>query len=112
MAIDVYENGSKTRHSVWLNNESDSFYFSYDKKPDLINVDGDKIILCQKEDHKTLENFIFQYKHAGLYLDRREAIEYCSGHQDDPIIAILVKLALKDPYFELRNLTMNSMEMD
>ncbi len=112
MAIDVYESGSRTRHSVWLENESDSFYFSYNKKPDLINVDGDKIILCQKLDHKTLENFIFQYSHAGLYLDRREAIEYCSDHQDEPAAQALLKLALKDPYFELRNLTMNSIDFE
>jgi aminopeptidase N len=112
MAIDVYEGGSKTRHKVWLENESDSFYFSYNKRPDLINVDGDKIILCQKEDHKTLDNFIYQYKHAGLYLDRREAIDYCSEHQDEPAAQALLTLALKDPYFELRSLTMNSLDLD
>ena len=83
LAIDVYEGGVKNRHKVWLGKESDSFYFTYNKKPDLINVDGDKIILCQKQDHKTLENFVYQYNHAGLYLDRREAIEYCAEHQDE-----------------------------
>jgi aminopeptidase N len=112
MAIDVYEGGSKTRHKVWLENENDSFYFSYNKRPDLINVDGDKIILCQKEDHKTLDNFIYQYKHAGLYLDRREAIDYCSEHQDEPAAQALLTLALKDPYFELRSLTMNALDLD
>jgi aminopeptidase N len=112
MAIDVYEGGSKTRHKVWLENESDSFYYSYNKRPDLINVDGDKIILCQKEDHKTLDNFIYQYKHAKLYLDRREAIDYCSEHQDDPAAQALLTLALKDPYFELRSLTMNALDLD
>jgi aminopeptidase N len=112
MAIDVYENGSKKRYPVWLGKESDSFYFSFNKRPDLINVDGDKIILCQKTDNKTLENFIYQYKHAALYLDRREAIEYCAEHQDDPAAQLLLKQAMKDPYFELRNLTMNSLLMD
>jgi aminopeptidase N len=112
MVIDVYENGGKIRHKVWLTHQSDSFYFIYNKRPDLINVDGDKIILCEKEDHKTLDNFIFQYKHAGLYMDRRESIEYCAEHQDQPAALALLKLALKDPYFELRMLTMNSLEID
>ena len=35
-------------------------------------------------------------------LDRREAIEYCAEHQDDPAAQALLKQALKDPYFELR----------
>jgi aminopeptidase N len=112
LKIDVYEAGVKTRHAVWLENESDSFYFPYNKKPDLINVDGDKIILCQKQDHKTLENFIYQYKNAGLYMDRREAIEYCAEHQDDAVALGLLKLAMKDPYFELRNLVMTSLDFE
>jgi aminopeptidase N len=111
LAIDVYENGIKKRHSVWLSNESDSFYFGYNKRPDLINVDGDKIVLCQKEDHKTPDNFIYQYKHAGLYLDRRESIEYCAAHADDPAALALLKEALKDRYFDLRQLTLNSLDL-
>ena len=112
LAIDVYEGGVKNRHKVWLGKESDSFYFTYNKKPDLINVDGDKIILCQKQDHKTLENFVYQYNHAGLYLDRREAIEYCVEHQDEVAAQALLKQGMKDRYFDLRNLTMNSLDMD
>ena len=112
LAIDVYEGGVKTRHSVWLNNETDSFYFGYNTRPDLINVDGDKIILCQKQDHKTLDNFVYQYAHAALYMDRREAIEYCAEHAEEPAAQALLKKALKDPYFELRNLTMNSVNLD
>lgn len=112
LAIDVYEGVTKTRHKVWLGKESDSFYFPYTNKPDLINVDGDKIILCEKQDHKTLENFIYQYKQAKLYMDRREAIDYCSEHQEDPAALALLKQALKDPYFELRILTMNALDLE
>ncbi len=103
-----------TKHviEVWLENESDSFYFPYNKRPDLINVDGDKIILCQKQDHKTLDNFIYQYQHAGLYMDRREAIEYCAEHLDEPAALALLKTAMKDPYYELRNLAMNSLDLE
>jgi len=108
----VYEGGAKTRHHVWLNQENDSFYFSYSKRPDLINVDGDKIVLSQKTDNKTLENFIYQYNHAGLYLDRREAIEYCAEHQDDPASRALLMQAFKDRYFELQILAMNSVDME
>jgi aminopeptidase N len=112
LAIDVYEDGVKTRHKIWLDKESDSFYFPYSKKPDLINVDGDKIILCQKTDNKTLENFIYQYNKAGLYLDRREAIEYCAEHQDEPAAQALLRQAVKDRYFELRIMAMNSIDLE
>ena len=42
---------------------------------------------------KPLENFVYQYKHAGLYLDRREAIEYCAEHQDEALAQALLKQA-------------------
>jgi aminopeptidase N len=61
------------------------YVFHTVSKPDLINVDGDKILLCEKTEHKTLDNYIFQYKNAGLYLDRREAIDFAARNQsDDP----------------------------
>jgi aminopeptidase N len=37
---------------------------------------GDMILLCVKKENKTLENYIHQYKVAGNYLDRREAIDF------------------------------------
>ena len=79
--------------------KADTFTFAYTQKPDLVNVDGDKILLCEKKDNKTLDNFIYQYKYAGLYLDRREAIDYCAKHEDDPKALDLLKLALRDRFY-------------
>jgi aminopeptidase N len=111
LAIDVYEGTSKTRHAVWIENQTDTFDFSYKVRPSLINVDGDKIILCEKKDNKTIDNFIYQYSHAGLYLDRLEAIEYCAKTSTDPKATELLKLALKDPYPGLRRLTLMDLNM-
>jgi len=111
IAIDIYNGAKKERHKVWVENRSDTFTFSYDTKPDLINVDGDKIVLCEKKDNKSLENFIHQYKYAGLYLDRREAIDYCSKNQDDPKALDLLMLAMKDKFFGLRMYTIGKLDL-
>jgi len=103
VAIDVYQNGNKNRFKVWLQNRADTFSFPVRGMPELVNVDGDKILLCEKTDHKTLENYIFQYNVAGLYLDRREAIEYAAKYQDkNPKAFALVKTAMNDRYQGLR----------
>lgn len=103
IAIDVYQGTDKKRYNVTLSHPVDSFVFATVSKPDLINVDGDKILLGEKSDHKSLDNFVFQYKNAGLYLDRREAIEYCARNQTDDKKAFgLMKDALKDKYYGLR----------
>ncbi len=111
LAIDVYNGAQKYRHRVWVENRSDTFSFSYSIKPDLINVDGDKIILCEKKDNKSLDNFIHQYKYAGLYLDRREAIDYCARYQDDSKALDLLKTALKDRFYGLRTYVIDKLDL-
>jgi aminopeptidase N len=111
IAIDVYNDAQKERHKVWLENKADTFTFAYSTKPTLINVDGDKVILCEKKDNKTLENFIDQYKYAGLFLDRREAINFCATKQDDSKAVDLLKRALLDRYDRLRIFTLEKLNL-
>lgn len=104
VAVDIYNGTNKTRHNVWLQNAVDTLTFSYTSKPDLVNVDGDKILLCEKNDNKTLDNYIFQYKHAGLFMDRKEAIDF-AAQSEDPKALDLLKTALKDKFYGLRTYT-------
>ncbi|TAL41761.1 MAG: M1 family peptidase, partial [Chitinophagaceae bacterium] len=103
LAIDIYNGADKVRYNVWAKNAADTFTFNYTKRPDLVNVDGDKVMLWKKKDNKTLDNFIHQYKYAGLYVDRLEAIQFASQKQDDPKALDLLKTALKDKYHGIRN---------
>ena len=111
IAIDIYNGATKTRHQVWANNAVDTFSFPYTKRPDLVNVDGDKILLWNKKDNKTLENFIHQFKYAGNYVDRREAIDFAAKKQDDPKAVELLKSALTDKYAGLRVYAINKVDM-
>ncbi|HZL76715.1 MAG TPA: M1 family metallopeptidase, partial [Bacteroidales bacterium] len=112
VAIDVYQGGEKNRYNVWLRNKADTFAFPANTMPDLINVDGDKILLCQKTDKKTIDNYIFQYKYAGLYLDRREAVDFATKNQkSDPKAFELLKSAINDKYQGLRIYAIENLNM-
>lgn len=111
IAIDVYNGARKERYKVWVKNQADTFTFKYTTRPELVNVDGDKILLAVKKDNKTLDNYIHQYKYAGLYLDRREAIEFAQKNQSNPKAQELLKLALKDKYFGLRILAASKLDL-
>lgn len=111
LAIDVYNGADKVRHNVWVENKVDSFVFDYSKRPNLINVDGDKILLATKTDNKTLDNYIHQYKYAANYVDRREAIDAAAKNQSDPQAAALLMQALKDKYQGLRNYTISKIDL-
>lgn len=111
VAIDEYEGGQKTRHQVWVENKSDTFYFKSEEKPDLINFDGDKVLLCTKKENKTLDEYINQYKYAGNYLDRREAIDFAAKNQTDEKAIGLLNAALKDKYFKLRQYVIQKIDL-
>ncbi len=111
VAIDIYEGGQKTRHQVWVENKSDTFYFKSEEKPDLINFDGDKVLLCTKKENKTLDEYINQYKYAGNYLDRREAIDFAAKNQTDEKAIGLLNAALKDKYFKLRQYVIQKIDL-
>ncbi|MGN6296197.1 MAG: M1 family aminopeptidase [Ginsengibacter sp.] len=105
-SIDVYTSGAnKKRYKVWLQNLSDTFYFSSSQKPSLINVDADKVLLCEKNDHKSADEFEQQYKYAGNYADRREALEYFAKNK-----LTNIALGLNDTYWGLRLLTLQYLE--
>ena len=110
IAIDVYNGPARERHKVWIENKTDTFTFAFQRHPDLVNVDGDKILLCEKQDNKTLDNYIHQYKYAGNYVDRREAVEYCAEHMDNAKATDLLKASLKDRFYRIRTLTLNRID--
>jgi aminopeptidase N len=111
VAVDIYNGSNKNRQQIWVEKAVDTFYFANATKPDLVNFDGDKIMLCEKKENKNLDQYIHQYNFAGKYLDRREAIDFCGRKMDDPKAVELIKKALKDPYFGLRNLALGKVDI-
>lgn len=111
IAIDIYNGSKKERKKVWVENKIDTFTFDYTSKPDLVNVDGDKILLAEKRDNKTLDNYIHQFTHAGLYMDRREAVDFAARNQGDAKAQNLLKQALKDKYFGIRGFTISRLDL-
>lgn len=111
LAVDIYTGASKKRYNVWAQNAVDTFTFSYTQHPDLVNVDADKVMLWQKKDNKSLDNFIHQYKYAGNYVDRREAILAAGKNQKDAKAQELLKTALQDKYQGLRRLAISQLNL-
>lgn len=111
VAVDLYYGAGRTRYDIWVKNKVDTFYFNTERKPDLVNFDGDKTLLCTKKENKTLDEYIHQYKYAGNYVDRREAIDFASTKLDDPKAVDFLKIALKDKYDGLRAFALSKVDM-
>jgi aminopeptidase N len=111
VAIDVYTNGKKERHNVWVRDLADTFSFDAASKPSLVNFDGKKYLLTEKKENKTLDEYIYQYTYAGTYLDRREAIDFAAKNQSDPKAISFLNTALKDRYYGLRSYALGKLNM-
>jgi len=111
MAVDLYVNGKKERHQIWMRDKADTLTFKLSSKPNLVNVDGDKVLLAQKTDSKTSEEYVFQYFNALLYLDRFEAMNALMGKQGDPGARKVMLAALKDKYYGLRMLAIRNINL-
>jgi aminopeptidase N len=102
IAVDIYANGRVFRHKVWLTSKNDTLNFHSDSKPDLVNVDADKVLVCQKTDHKSLEEYAYQYFHAPLYLDRLEALSAAGGNIKDSLAQKIILAGVNDRFSGLR----------
>ena len=110
-AVDIYAGGKKVRHNVWMRDMADTLTFAADQKPDLVNVDGDKILLAQKTDNKSVDEYVFQYFNAPLFLDRYEAIDAAAKYQKDKGAQKVLIAALHDKYYRLQIKAINALDM-
>nr|WP_233173843.1 M1 family aminopeptidase [Pedobacter sp. ASV19] len=102
MAVEVYSGGAKKRFQITMKDAEQTFTFPATAKPDLVNVDADKVILAVKTDHKSLSEYAFQYANAPLYADRLEAIIAADKNKKDSNAAQILLAALNDKYYGLR----------
>ncbi len=104
LAIDVYTAGKAQRYNVWLQNATDTFYFATPVKPQLVNVDADKVLLATKKDNKPAEYYTAQFNYAKNYVDRLEAINYFAKNKMPEL-----GRGLKDKYAGIRKLTVSKL---
>lgn len=108
--IDVYNATGKTTKEVWVENKIDTFLIASPEQPLLINFDADKIALADKKENKTLADYFVQYKRAGNYVDRREAIDFAAKNTTNPLAIELLELAITDKFHSLRTKALQALQ--
>ncbi|MCB0395548.1 MAG: M1 family peptidase [Flavobacteriales bacterium] len=110
MRVDIYVNGNVEHHDIVFRQSMQNFDFNVDSKPDLVNVDAEKMLLCEKRDTKLDEQWRFQYRKAPLVMDRLEAVEAIIETQSDENKALLIE-ALSDTQPDIVNTALDGLEM-
>jgi aminopeptidase N len=112
LAIDVYAGSEVKRHTVWIKKqEITEINIQTTKNPDLVLIDAEKSLLAEISESKSIQEFIFQYKNAKRYLDRKHAIENLAKEQlKNKEAAKTLILALNDKYFGIRKLAISLLD--
>lgn len=103
--IDIYVADKKNRHIVWAQQVKDTFEFDIPKAPQLVNIDAQKVMLCEKVDKKPLSQWIYQLDKAPLYLDKKEALAELGKSTKSEAKAAVVR-ALDHPYWHIKTMAM------
>jgi len=107
--IDIYVGGKPRRELVWVENVENTFEFDASSEPNLVNIDALKVLLAKKSDKKPLEQWVYQLNHAGLWLDKKEAIDKC-GKSSDPAAIEAIINALNQPFWNVKTMAMGKIK--
>jgi aminopeptidase N len=101
--VDIYQSAGKPakREKIRVTKRTQTFTFDAPTKPELVDFDADRMLLAQKADNHTEEEFIFMYDHSARYLARAEAVESLRQSKTKAAQATLAK-ALNDKYWAIR----------
>jgi aminopeptidase N len=112
VAIDIYdEKGIPTRHEAWIDAREQEFRFPSAAKPALVNFDGDRVLLAEREENKTEEEFLFQFQYAKKFMDRYEAL-LSIAQSESPLVEQVLSIALDDPHWVIRAIAVDYQNME
>ncbi len=103
LRADVYHDGIVEHKKIVVERAKEIFEWKYEAKPDLINMDAERMLLAEKKDNKSKENYVFQFYHAPLYLDRFEALNKTgSDYEENAPAGKMMEDGLRDKYWNIR----------
>ncbi len=110
-AIDIFEDGKRTRHNVFVEGKDASFTFPFIKQPNLIQVNADGVLLCDIKENKVLSDYIHQLKYADNYAHRKEALLEVAQRQDDKKAFNAIANAMSDDFYKIRILALEKINL-
>ena len=110
--IDYYVNGKVLHQPVTMTEATQTFSMPLVAKPDLVNVDASKKTLWLKTDNKSAAEYAFQYAHAPLFVDRREAIDAAAKDQTVAANRTTLLAGINDKFYNNRLAAVEALKLD
>ncbi|MBK7966703.1 MAG: M1 family metallopeptidase [Bacteroidetes bacterium] len=109
--IDFYSNNTIQRKKIILNQVEQTFSFPAETKPELVNVDAEKMLLAVRKDNHTPQEWVTLYQKGSLFQDRFDALQALSNdYKAGSSEAEIIRLALNDKNWKIREYAINNIE--
>ncbi len=110
--LDIWYGKTVNSYPVILKKKAQVFAFKAPGKPDLVDFDGERAVLCVKKENKTIENYIFQYQNTPLFVQRLEALKkLAEAQKKNPAAKQVLIDAFKDPAYNLRQFAVDELDL-
>ena len=111
--IDYYVGGQVQHQAVTMTEATQTFSMPLAAKPELVNVDANKKTLWLKTDNKPMTEWIYQFSHAPLFVDRHETLDAVAKEQSTNAAARGVLIAaLNDKFYGMRGAAIEALKLD
>ncbi|MBA3662646.1 MAG: M1 family peptidase [Bacteroidetes bacterium] len=102
--VDIYADNKVQRHRIVINQKEQEFFLPANTEPQLVNFDAERQLLYKKKYNKSDNEYIFQYSHAPLFLDRYEALYALKGNiSKKENYEVIMNAALNDKWQGIRS---------
>ena len=111
--VDIYVNGTILHKEILMQKRIEQFTFDVAMKPDLVNFDAEKMLLCTKDDGHNKAEWDFLFRHGALYLDRLEGLNKLlksTDHNGDSTVSSAIMTALQDMNSNIRNIAVKNID--
>lgn len=108
--VDIYDSGRITRKKIVVKNQQETFKFTAFSKPDLVDVDGDKILLGIIGDNKTNQELEYQYLKSYKFKTKQDALTRLFENRYTNIEKVIDK-ALNEEFWYFRYLALKNFEV-
>lgn len=113
LVIAIHEGENVRREKVIFDSKTQEFEFKTTTKPELVNVDADKILLAEIKDNKTEANYIVQYNSATNLMDKIEALEFLGAQKTMSADAQnIFQTALEDKFWYVQEKALKLLEAE
>jgi aminopeptidase N len=113
LTLDVWQKGTKTQYLIEIDKPYQEFDFENIVSPDMVLLDSDHVLVGEINHQKTLKQWKFQYDHyENSVRSRYIAFTNLKDKIEDPISAEVVKGALLDDFWGIREEALMIIEGD